>query len=199
MKTCLKHYVLAVALLLVSGSGIAQTTAVDYYNRGLAKQAKGDLDGAIADHTRAIELDPKYVPAYNDRGTAKQDKGDLDGAIADYTRAIELHPKYVPAYNNMAWLLATAADAAVRDGRKAVEYARLACQITDFKAENHLDTLAAAYAEAGDYEQAASWQQKAITASEDNAFRTKAQERLTLYRNGKPYHETLHTGKARSK
>jgi tetratricopeptide (TPR) repeat protein len=83
MKTFLKHYVLAVAFLLVSGSGIAQTTAVDYYNRGLAKQDKGDLDGAIADYNRAIELDPKYFFAYNNRGNAKKDKDDLDGAIGD--------------------------------------------------------------------------------------------------------------------
>jgi tetratricopeptide (TPR) repeat protein len=71
-----------------------------YYNRGAAKIEKGDLDGAIADYNRAIELNPKDARAYYNRGIAKRAKGDLDGAIADFSRAIELDPKYAIAYNN---------------------------------------------------------------------------------------------------
>jgi len=73
----------------------AQTSAfAPYYNkRGLAKEAKGDHDGAIADFNCAIELCPKQPRAYMDRGFAKQAKGDVDGAIADYNRAIELAAK----------------------------------------------------------------------------------------------------------
>jgi tetratricopeptide (TPR) repeat protein len=76
------------------------TSAVDYYNRGNAKKAKGDLDGAIADYNRAIELNPKDEDAYNNRGNAKDDKGDHDGAIVDFNRAIELKPKDEDAYYN---------------------------------------------------------------------------------------------------
>src|SRR5437763_8310728 len=71
-----------------------------YSNRGIAKQAQGDLSGAIADYTRAIELDPKYTKAYTNRGIAKEDKGDMDGAMADYTRAIELNQKHTHAYKH---------------------------------------------------------------------------------------------------
>src|SRR6266576_1884777 len=71
-----------------------------YNERGVAKGVKGDIDGAIADHTRAIELDPKDASAYNERGIAKQAQGDLNGAIADYTRSIELDPKYAKTYSN---------------------------------------------------------------------------------------------------
>jgi len=66
----------------------------------VAKQTKGDLDGAIADHNRALELNPKSAGYYNNRGLAKRNKGDLDGAIADYDRALELNPKYAAAYSN---------------------------------------------------------------------------------------------------
>src|ERR1019366_198984 len=71
-----------------------------YLNRGIAKKQKGELDGAIADYNRAIELDPRVVIGYNNRGTAKSAKGDLDGAIADYNRAIELDPRFVIGYLN---------------------------------------------------------------------------------------------------
>ena len=55
--------------------------AYAYYDRGLAKKQKSDLDGAIADYNRVIELDPKFAKAYCDRGVAKRRKSDLDGAI----------------------------------------------------------------------------------------------------------------------
>jgi len=71
-----------------------------YFGRAFAKYDKKDLDGAIADCSKAIELDPNYAAAYNNRGNAKKDRGDLDGAIADYDKAIELSPKYTAAYNN---------------------------------------------------------------------------------------------------
>src|SRR5437867_1136275 len=71
-----------------------------YNERGIAKEVKGDVEGAIADCTRAIKLDPRYAPAYSTRGLAKKNKGDLNKAITDYTRAVELDPKYANAYYN---------------------------------------------------------------------------------------------------
>jgi tetratricopeptide (TPR) repeat protein len=86
----IKVILLPAILSAVSNTAFAQTTAVDYYNRGNAEKAKGDLDGAIADYTRAIELDPRSADAYFNRGNAKKAKGDLDGATADYNRSREL-------------------------------------------------------------------------------------------------------------
>jgi tetratricopeptide (TPR) repeat protein len=71
-----------------------------YYNRGNAKQAKGDLHGAIADFSKAIEFKPDLADAYNNRGYVKKSKGDLDGVIADYIKAIELKPNSAVAYYN---------------------------------------------------------------------------------------------------
>ena len=68
---------------------IGHSSAQDYDDRGIAKQKQGDFDGAIADYTHAIELDPKYALAFGNRGTAKQNKGDLDGAIELARRAVE--------------------------------------------------------------------------------------------------------------
>jgi len=72
----------------------------DLVNRGIEKAKNGDLDGALADFNRAIELNPKDDAAYHNRAQAKRLKKDAGGAIADYTRAIELGSKNPAAYNN---------------------------------------------------------------------------------------------------
>jgi tetratricopeptide (TPR) repeat protein len=71
-----------------------------YYNRGIARVAKGDLDGALKDYTEAIRLKPDFEEAYGNRGIARRAKGDLDGALKDYAEAIRLKPDDALAYNN---------------------------------------------------------------------------------------------------
>ena len=96
------------------------------------KKDKGDMEGAIADHTKAIELKPDFANAYHSRGIAKQAKGDMDGAFADYTSAIELNPKLAWAYYGRGCLRynAHAFTDALDDFRKTIkldssnEYAR---------------------------------------------------------------------------
>jgi lipoprotein NlpI len=64
----------------------------------LARQTKGDLDGAVADYTQALSLDPKIALAYYDRGLIRAQQGDFDGAIADTSQALYLDPKNVQVY-----------------------------------------------------------------------------------------------------
>ncbi len=72
---------------------VGQTTDHDFLNRGVARQSKKDWAGAIADYTRAIELNPQNALALNNRGLVKMEKGDLDGALADYDRALQINPR----------------------------------------------------------------------------------------------------------
>ena len=116
-----RFLIILILMALVLFVGVSIRDA--YYNRGAAKIEKGDLDGAIADYNRAIELNPKDARAYYNRGIAKRAKRDLDGAIADFSRAIELDPKYAIAYNNRG--IAKEArgdlDGAIADFNRAIE------------------------------------------------------------------------------
>ena len=81
-------------------SPATEESAENLVNRGIEKAKNGDLDGAMADFDRAIEIDPKDDAPYYNRAQAKRLKKDTAGAIADYTRAIELGSTNPAAYNN---------------------------------------------------------------------------------------------------
>ena len=95
----------------------------DFVNRGIEKAKKGDLDGALADFDRAIELNPKDDAGYYNRAQAKRLKKDAAGAIADYTRAIERGSKNPAAYNNRGNARAENNDraGAIADYTRAIE------------------------------------------------------------------------------
>ncbi len=162
-----------------------------YSNRGISWMAKGENDKALADFSQAIRLSPKMVDAYNNRGYVWKAKGDAQRAIADFNQVIRLDPQFADAYDSLALILATSADAKVRNGKRAVELASKACELTEWRNVYYLNTLAAAYAEAGDYKQAVTLQEKAIVAkSYTKAGEAAALDRLNLYRAGKPFHES---------
>jgi tetratricopeptide (TPR) repeat protein len=76
------------------------TDALAFYNRGLARDAKGDVEGAVADYNEAIRLNPTYVNAFIARGIARYDKKDMEGALADYSEGIRLDPTNADAFYN---------------------------------------------------------------------------------------------------
>jgi tetratricopeptide (TPR) repeat protein len=161
-------------------------------NRGDAHTAMQDYDAAVADFTRAIQLTPKSDRAYLGRALAHKKKHEYEHARADYRKARELSPDDPAPAGRLAWLLATCPEARVRDGKAAVGYAKKACDLTRWRNLDYLDTLAAAYAEAGDFENAKKYQ--ALVVSHPDAFSEEAfkkvRQRLELYEQGKPYRES---------
>jgi len=152
--------------------------------RGMVWYERKDYDRAVADFARAIEIDPRLARAYLFRGYAEQLTGNIDAAIADYSQAIAVDPTLAAAHNKLAWELATSARAPVRDGQRAVELALKACELSHWNNPNYVDTLAAAYARAGNFEEAVRWQRKAMESLADN---DNATPRLRLYEKGKAW------------
>lgn len=100
-----------------------ELNAEQYFVSASEKHQKGEFDSAIADYTKAIQLQPDYPYAYNDRGAARASRGDLDGAIADYNKAIQLKPDIAYAYNNRGIVRVSRGDldGAIADYTQAIQ------------------------------------------------------------------------------
>lgn len=164
--------------------------AAAFYYRGNAYADKKEYDSAIADYTAVLRIDAKDALAFNNRGTAYANKKQYVSAYKDYARAVELDPQYGHALNNLAWMLATCPRDDLRDGKKAIEHATKACELSDWKVASRLSTLAAAHAECGSFTEAVEWENKAIGMGLATKHEMElAYQRLHLYEKGKPYRE----------
>jgi tetratricopeptide (TPR) repeat protein len=147
-------------------------------------------DEAIADYTEAIRIDPSNATAHFHRGTLFLAKKDYPRAFAGFQQTVNLLPQHIDALDRLAWVWATCPRSEWRNGPQAVRAAEQACKLSDWKDPDRLATLAAAYAEAGDFPQAIKWQQRVVelTARGDDEALRSARLRLALYTDKKPFH-----------
>ena len=162
------------------------TNAEFFNNRGVTKVKLGQLSAALKDYTQAIAINESFAEAYANRGFASKKLGKYREALADYRQAVKLAPQSPQAFNDAAWLVATCPDQTLHDGERAVEYALYACELTAYKNADYVDTLAAAFARAGRFDDAVRTQQQAMTMM-SNIERESARQRLRIYRSRMPY------------
>lgn len=193
----LKEIIAVLSLLLVCTCLLFpgySLSAEDWFTQGVSFSKSGRYDQAIQAFSKAIEINPRNTSAYINRGLSWYHKGDYNQAIADYTKALEINPYHADAYNNLAWALAICPDYRLRNGAKAVEVAQKAVELNP--EADTLDTLAAAYAEAGKFKEAIAIQ-KIVIALKGKEGKTEElaeyREHLKFYRANKPWREKLAT------
>jgi tetratricopeptide (TPR) repeat protein len=158
-------------------------------NLGAALLAQGRFDAAAGHLAETVRLDPGDAGTRVRLGMALAARGRIEDALAQYAEALKLSPDNAVAHNNRAMIWAAHPEAKYRDGRRAVESATRACELTGWKDPRALDSLAASYAEAGDFGSAVSWQARAIELADDDGQRADLRSRLKLYQAGHPYRE----------
>ena len=156
--------------------------------RGDAYAGKGAREQARADYQRALNFVPKKAYHYVFRGRIYEKIGNYKTAAAEFAKAAELSPNDADILNSVAWFKATSPERSVRNGREAIQMATKACELTKWKEAFYIDTLAAAHAEAGNFEQAVKDQTQALSLRfiepED---RREMEEHLASYREKKPF------------
>jgi serine/threonine-protein kinase len=163
------------------------TMANGYELRGMCHENLGDYPAAIADFERSIAMNPRSTLGLQLRAGVFLKQGEWAKAIADHQKAFTVDPDDNDAINHLAWVRATVPIDVMRDGPLAVELATRACEQTDFQNAGTLDTLAASYANVGDFDKAVAFAEKAVSLAMGDVDRTAFSERLELFRQKQPY------------
>ncbi len=153
-------------------------------------------DKALADFNHALELDSKQAMAYVGRSNVWEMSHEYDKMVGNLNEMVRMVPEYPKGHKELAWILATCPVAALRDGKRAVAEATVACELTRWKDVDCIDTLAAACAEAKDFDPAVKWETQAIEMWKAQGFATAKlrkefdmRDRLSLYQRQRAYHQ----------
>lgn len=155
---------------------------------------------AIGVLNEVLELDASNELALRWRGDMRLLVGEHADAVVDFAAAMEDNPLDAGVLNNLAWTLATSPFDEVRDGERAVELALKACEVTDYAEAHILSTLAAAYAESGDFESAIRWSREAIDKASElgdlDRYDGQLEAELASYEAEQPWRELQQAGDA---
>ena len=164
--------------------------ALAYSNRGVNWMIQKEFDKAMADFDKAIAIDPKMVYAYDGRGYVWSKRGHYHRRCATGTnqRACTDEPG---SYHNRARLYASCMSLGHRDGKMALANAKKACELDHWEEWRYVATLAATYAELGQFDKAVEWQKKAIAMNKQPEQIDIAEHstRLKLYEAGMPFRD----------
>ncbi|PQO45905.1 tetratricopeptide repeat protein [Blastopirellula marina] len=160
-----------------------------FHNRGVAHLENRNGERAADDFTEAIRLGADDALVYCNRGLANRRQRKYGEALSDFEDSIMRDPQDAWSYANAAWIYATCPEEKWRDGKRGVELALKACELSQGNVTFHRETLAAAYAEAGEFDEAIETQE-AIVRKTPKSHRENYEETLRLYKKGRPYRES---------
>jgi tetratricopeptide (TPR) repeat protein len=178
--------------VLALAPGYAPAAKRAYVSLGNISLKRDRWSDAIAYCEKALEVDRNYTPAHTALGTALHREGKLRQAIAQYEISERLRPRSAFIKSNLAWMLATCADPLLRDGPRARALAEEANKLSGDANPRILRSLAAAYAENGQFSQAAMAAHRALQLARDQGptpFNQALSNEIALYEIGRPYHE----------
>jgi tetratricopeptide (TPR) repeat protein len=168
-------------------------------NEDTSEATSEELEGEIRECTRALERDPEDTDAYRDRAYAWQCKGELGLAVQDLERVLVCDPDDVQALNDLAWIWATSTVDEIRDGRRALSTASRAVSLDGglegivpsastsraLARLEFIDSLAAAYAECGQFDDAVHCIRAVLPFACDSDYRI-LRDRVQLYEAQQP-------------
>ena len=162
--------------------------SVAWLQLGLLYAADKEAKKAIDAYSAAIKLDPKREFSRQVRADIYLNDGRQKEAIADYEESLKLNPNNSGVLNNLAWVLSTSPHKELRDGQRAIKLATKACELTNYKQAHILSTLAASYAETGDFKTARKWSAQSIEIADDT-LKDQLRKELASYEKEKPWRE----------
>ncbi|MGA3162762.1 MAG: tetratricopeptide repeat protein [Verrucomicrobiota bacterium] len=174
------------------GLAVSPTDPDLHYTLGQALARKGDFASATNQFVYALLLQPAWAEAHLSLGRALVYLGDAPNGLRQMQEAVRLAPDWPLALSRLAWLLATSPDAVLRNGPEAVRLAEHACAVASRRNPALLDTLAAAYAEAGRFPEAINAAQEALALARttgDEAAAARAENLLGCFQSGRPFRE----------
>jgi tetratricopeptide (TPR) repeat protein len=163
-----------------------------HYNLGQLFKKQQKWPEAAKHYRAALEADPADVPSHLNLAAVLSEQGLTREALSHYDEALRLDPDSLEAFNNAAWILATSPSAEHRDGAKAVRFGLRACELSSNSIPAMIGTLAAAYAEVGQFAEAIKSAERArdmAAAQGQGELARKNEELLELFRAGKSYRE----------
>jgi spermidine synthase len=163
-----------------------------YKSLGYFLARTNKLGEASGMYKRAIELAPDDPEILNEYATLQLRQGLPDEAIPNFRKVLQAKTDWVEPMNNLAWILAVHKDNGIRNPLEAISLAERACELTDNRRPDFLDTLAVAYAAAGRFSDAVDAGEKAVALARSSGNEKLAediQSRILLFKDGKPYIE----------
>lgn len=171
---------------------VAPGLAKAHFGLGDVFMKQRNFGQATREYNLALKADPDIPEAHYQAAALLNAGGNAASAISQLEAAVRLAPDWALALNNLAWMRATSPDVKLRDGAEAARLAKRAVALTGKNDPSTLDTLAAAYAETGDFTDAATTAMTALESARSENDTNPArdiQTRLTLYQSRQPYRE----------